>query len=296
MKKLVTFMFSLAVAQIGGAQDSSKAWHISVGLDIGITPVYVIKASDTSFNDALSLAPGISFSHKSGFAFGYSPKLVLGGATPGLYMHAVSVGLSQYDRSDFSYAATFSHYFFTGNSSVPYSPLTNELYTSFTYKKTWLRPGITAGAGFGTNTEVSPSTAVYDLGVSAGISHSFDWDAGGLSFSASPSIYLSAGTNDYFSFLTTTRYIGNSGKSVSIAKQGKAAAAAHKKSNGNSGAGTTTTQYKKLELTNVSFGLESSMELGNFTMRPELEIYVPVESAAGSGISSYWAIALTYKF
>ncbi len=291
MRKTFTiFIASLSFLSLK-AQDSSKAWQFAVGLDVGIAPTYKITGTDTGFSNSLSLGPSVSFSHKSGFAISYSPKIVLGGATPGLYMHAVSIGVSQYDKPAFSYAATYSHYFFTGNASVPYSPLTNEVNASFTYKKPWLRPGVSAGIGFGTNTAVSPSTSVYDIGLSAGVSHSFDWESGDVSFSAAPSISLNAGTNDYFSFLNITKYIGKGSKSANYVKKG----AGSNNGRGRSG-GTTSTQGKTFDLTNIELGMESSMEIGSFTMRPELSFYIPVGTAAGSGIGTYWQIAFQYKF
>lgn len=277
------------------AQDSTRAWHISAGVDFGIAPTYKIAGTDTSFSNTLSMAPSVSLGHKN-FTISYSPKFVLGGTNPGLYMHAISAGFSEYDKPDYSYAATYSHYFFTGNSSVPFSPLTNEIYTSFMYKKPWLRPNVSAGIGFGTNTAVSPSSSVYDIGVSAGVSHSFDWESGDISFSAVPSLSLNAGTNDYFSFLNTTKYIGKGSNSGKYYKKG----AGSGRRTGNSSSGTTTTTTpttgKTFDLTNFELGLESSMEIGSFTVRPSLSLYIPVGSAAGSGLSTYWQIAFQYRF
>ncbi len=289
MKKFYALFITLCSFFALKAQDSTQAWHFSVGVDVGIVPTYKITGTDTGFSNTLSFAPSISLTHKSGFAISYSPRFAMGGTTPGIYMHELSIGISQYDKPDFSYEAKYSHYFFTGNNSVPYSPLTNEIYTSFTYKKPWLRPGISAGIGFGTNTSVSPSSSVYDVGVSAGVSHSFDWEAGDVSFSWAPSVSLNAGTNDYFSFLNTTKYIGKSSNSSKYVKKGAG--------RGRSGTTTSTvTQGKTFDLTNIEFGFESSMEIGAFTMRPELSFYIPVGSAAGSGVGTYWQIAFQYKF
>jgi len=297
MNKTYLFLILLISSFSLSAQDSSQTWHFSVGLDMGVASTYKITGTDTGFSNSLSMSPSISISHKSGLAFSYSPRFVFGGATQGLYMHAVSVGISQYDKPAFSYAANFYHYFFTGNKSIPYSPLTNELYTSFMYKKPWLRPGISAGIGFGTNTSVSPSAFVYDMGISAGVSHSFDWDSGDVSFSAAPSLSLNAGTNDYFSFLNTTKYIGKGSNSGKYIKKGAGSNSGRGRSS-SSGTTTTTTatQGKTFDLTNIELGIESSMEIGAFTMRPELSFYLPVGSTAGSGISTYWQIAFQYKF
>ena len=278
------------------AQDSAHAWKLAVGLDLSTTSTYKITGIDTGFSNSLSMAPSVSINHKSGFSVNYSPKFILGGSTPGLYMHVLSAGISQYDKPDYSYAITFAHYFFTGNSSVPYSPLTNEIYGSYTYKKLWLKPGVSTGIGFGSNTAVTPSTSVYDIGVSAGVSHSFDWESGDISFSVAPSVSLNAGTNDYFSFLNSTKYIGKSSNSSKFVKKGPGSSNGRGSSGGSGTTASTTTQGKTFDLTNIEFGFESSLEIGSFTIRPTLSFYVPVGSSAGSGVSTYWQLAFQYQF
>jgi hypothetical protein len=289
MKKF-SFLLLLAVSLSAAAQDSTHKWSLTVGLDIGLAGVNKITGTDTSLVNALALAPSISLG-RSNFFIGYSPKFLMGGSNPGLYMHAISAGMSQYDKDAYSYAVTYSHYFFVGNKSIPYTPLTNEIYSSFTYKKPWLRPGITAGLGFGRDKSVSPAVNAYDIGLAAGVSHSFDWDIGDVSISAAPSVYLSAGTNDYFSYLSSTKYIGRSAKSGKYAKKGS------KKNSGGSGGATTAAQTTKktLDLSNIDLGVESSVDVGRFTMRSELNVYVPVGTNAGSGLSTYWQISLQYK-
>lgn len=284
------FLLLLAGSLSAAAQDSTHKWSLTAGLDIGLAGVNKITGTDTSLVNALALAPSISLG-RGNFSIGYSPKFVMGGSNPGLYMHAVSAGMSQYDKDAYSYAVTYSHYFFVGNKSIPYTPLTNEIYSSFTYKKPWLRPGITAGLGFGRDKSVSPAVNAYDIGLSAGVSHSFDWDIGDVSISAAPSVYLSAGTNDYFSYLSSTKYIGRSAKSGKYAKKGS------KRNSSGSGSTTTATQSatKTLDLSNIDLGVESSVDVGKFTMRSELNVYVPVGTAAGSGLSTYWQISLQYK-
>lgn len=276
------------------AQDSANRWHIAVGLDIGVISTYKITGTDTGFANTLSFGPNISLSHKN-LSFGYSPKFLAGGSNPGLYMHALSAGISEYDKPAYSYAVTYSHYFFTKNKSVPYTPLTNEISGSFMYKRPWLRPGVTAGIGFGTNTAVSPNTSVYDIGVSGGVSHSFDWESGPISYSFSPSVYVNAGTNDYFSYLSTTKYIGKGSNTSNYIKKG-AGSRNRGNGNGNGGNTTTATQGKTFEFTNLALGAESSLESGPFGLRLETDLYIPIGSSAGSGLSTYWLLALQYKF
>src|SRR4051812_41073001 len=118
MKQIYLFTLLLFSSTLSFSQDSTKAWHLSAGLDIGAISTYRVVGTDTSFANALSLGPSISLSHKSGFSVGYSPKFFTG-ANSGIYMHALSIGMSQYDKEAYSYAVTYSHYIFSGNKYIP---------------------------------------------------------------------------------------------------------------------------------------------------------------------------------
>jgi hypothetical protein len=236
----------------------------------------------------------------NGFSAIYSPKFVTGGSNSGIYMHAITAEYAQYDKPNVDFALAYTHLFFTGNSSVPYSPLNNEIYTAVKFKKMWIQPEIAAGLGFGNTKATSTITvgSAYDFGLSAGIGHSFEWDNGGISYNVSPSVLMNGGTNQYFSYLKISRYIGNNKKFGNFIKKG---VGAHR-GNGKKTVGGTSTSTsssvtgESFSISNVEVNLETSADIGSFTVRPTASLYVPVGTAAGSGISTFWQIALQYKF
>jgi hypothetical protein len=63
-------------------------------------------------------------------------------------MHEVTVGFDQYDKERFDFFAEYSHFFFTNNNIIPGTPITNELFSAITYKKSWIRPMFSIGLGF----------------------------------------------------------------------------------------------------------------------------------------------------
>ncbi len=309
MKQLFTLVLftSFFLARLS-AQDSSHTskWRLSAAINLVTVPTYNIAGTDTGFNNSLSIGPSISLGNSSGFAISYSPRFVMGGPSKGLYMHAVSVGFSRYDLPVFDYAITYGHYFFTGNSSIPYTPLNNEIYGELSYKKAWLRPYLATGIGFGKNTATSSASTVSDIGVSAGVNHSFDWDSnsGDVSFSMIPGIGLNAGTNDYFSFLNITRYIGHSSKSVSYVKSGGSSGGIGRGRGRSGGSGsstggtsTTTTSQPGFGITNIQLNLESSIDINNLSIRPTVSVYIPVGNAAsGNSTIAFWQLVFDYKF
>lgn len=304
MKKVFLLLFPMITALTSFSQDSTGGkWTLSLSMGLEPVPVYQITGTDTGFVNSFSVSPGFTIRHSSGFGLTYSPKLVMGGASPGIYMHALTAGIEQYDKEVFNYSFNYSHYFFTNTTGVPYSPINNEISGSVTYKKTWLRPSLAAGVGFGNNTETTPSSSAYDIGASFGLSHAFSWDTKPVSYSLTPSLALNGGTNQYFSLLSTTKYIGRSKKFTSLVSNSKAAAAAARSAGRRAGTGsttstttTTTVSGEKFSLSNLELGLESSVEMGSFTIRPEVNFYIPVGTYAGSGLSAYWGVSFVYSF
>lgn len=302
MKKVSLILVLMITAITSFSQDSTGGkWTLSVSMGFEPVPVYHISGTDTGFVNSFSVSPGFTIRHSSGFGLTYSPKLVMGGASPGIYMHALTVGIEQYDKEVFNYTFNYSHYFFTNTTGVPYSPISNEISGSVTYKKTWLRPSLAAGVGFGNNTETTPSSSAYDVGASVGVSHAFSWDSKPVSYSLSPSVAINGGTNQYFSLLSTTKYIGRSKKFTSLVTKSKAAAAVSRSVGRRTGTttattSTTTVSGEKFSLSNMELGLESSAEMGSFTMRPEANLYIPVGAFAGSGLSAYWGVSFVYNF
>ena len=307
MKKYI-FLLTLITLSFhnSNAQDSSRSakFHFIAGLNFMAVPTINIAGIDTTFVNSLSVAPALTLMY-NGFSAIYSPKFVMGGSGSGIYMHSVSVEYSQYDKPNIDFALEYTHMFFTNNSSVPYSPLNNDIYTAFTYKKPWLQPKFAAGLGFGNTKATSANTSgsAYDVGLSAGLGHLFQWDNEKVSYSLSPSILVNGGTNQYFSYLKISRYIGSNKKFGNFTKKGIGANRGNGTRNGRTNGGgtvvtsaTPTVAKESFTLSNVEGNLETSADIGAFTVRPTVSLYVPVGTAAGSGVTTFWQIAFQYKF
>lgn len=287
MKRVLFLVITMLSASSIFAQDDAKSWQPTIGITLSPVPVYNISGIDTSFVNTASMSPTFTIRNKNGFGISYSPKFILGGATPGIFAHVVSLGIEQYDKKIFDYALNYTHYFFTNNKSVPYSPLTNEIYASVNYKKPWLRPALAVDFGFGTNTETSPSSPASDFAVSARMRHELKWKKNNVDFSFIPALAINGGTDNYFSLLNITKYIGSSKNFSNIVKKSNAAARRNR---------TTTNTGSSFDLNNVELGFESSIEIRSFSIRPEASIYLPVSSSSGAGVCGFWQLCLEYNF
>lgn len=301
IKLLVTGLF-LCVYSLANAQENSKRWTPSVDLIFTSVPTYRNSGTDTTLKNSLSVAPAFSYRSPAGVGFLYSPRFVTGGSKPGIYMHLLSLGIEQYDKPNYSFVFDYNHLFFTNNTSIPTSPLTNEIYTSYTYKKAVLRPGISAGLGFGNLTEGNTTSLVSDFGLSAGVSHLFGSEKS--AFSIAPGIFLNAATDDYFSFMSVSKYLSQSSGYKNYVKKnsGKGSSNSNGRGNGgSSGSGSNTnttsnTTKANFGISNLELNFEGAYEKWPFAIRPMASIYFPVGVNTGSPIDGYWQINFSYSF
>jgi hypothetical protein len=261
------------------AQDSTKSKPISISLNFSGVPIVNISGIDTSYQNALSVSPAIGLRSKGGWGIAYSSAIVTSGNKQGIYMHSLSAGYEQYGEKSFDLAFNYTRYFFTNKTSIPYTPLNNEVYFSVSYSKSWLKPVLSTSIGFGKD---SANVSAHDIGLAGGISHDLSWEDNGI-FSlieVTPSLLLNAGTNGYFSFLQVSDYISHSHHFSKYAKKSG-------KRNG------TKTSF---ELSNVELNLETNFEIGSFSIHPSGSIVLPVDSGTDNSMYGYGEVSLQYHF
>ena len=290
MKKTISILLFIAVAFNCSAQDSTKKFYFSVGVGFTSVPTITITGVDTSYNNSLSIAPIIDLRNTNGLGISYSPKFVAGGSSAGIYAHQVTAGLQRYNKELFDVVADYSHYFFTGNKSVPTSPINNELYFSTTYKKPWVMPTLTVGYGFGTLKTAQTSKAVNDVNVSAGVSHVFQKELSDATFSLVPALKLNAGTNEYFSLLRSSRYISANKNYSKIVKRKKGSSS----SSSTVVVSNTQVTKKSFALSNAEAELQGSFEKGSFSVRPGVSVIFPFST--DNATSLIWQIEMRYSF
>lgn len=293
MKKLSVALILIIYTCSSKAQDTIKKWNYSIGVNLTSVPVVQISGTDTTFQNSLSVAPAFSIRNHSGIGIIYSPAFVTSGPNSGIYMHKITAGFEQYDKKKFDFVAEYSHFFFTNNTAIPATPISNEIVLGGTYKPSVIRPTLYADFGFGTDKTTSTSATVYDIAIAAGISHSFEWETGNIDLNATPSLLLNAGTNEYFSFLRVSKYLSHSKKFNTILKNSHAK---NNRRNGNNQTTSTVKSKQQLSINYLELNLESALESGSFSLRPSGSLFFPVSSSPGLSISGYWELTLGYEF
>jgi hypothetical protein len=290
MKNTFLLLISVFFCALLHAQKIQNKWTPTVGLSSDIIPTYNIVGTDTGYSNNFSIAPSFSIRNTAGWGINYSPKFLSGTSGPLIFMHVVTVGVEQYDRKTLDYTFNYNHYFFSGNKSVPYTPLSNEISGSLTWKKMWVNPIVEAGVGFGNDTSGGKNSLVNDIAVVLGAGHSFELYADqNLNMVFKPALLLNLGTNDYFSFLSISNYNGHGKNSLKFLKNG------HQNNSGGNG-NKNKSSGSPFSVSNIEARFEASAEWGNWTLRPDASLYLPVGKYAGTGVYGYWQIAVTYSF
>jgi hypothetical protein len=282
VKKIFLIVFFSAISIYSIGQKKENKWKLSAEVTLNPVPVYLMSGIDTSFKSTLSISPSLEIRSKKGFGLTYTPHMVTGTVDNGIYMHDITVGYEQYNRKTFNFSGDFSHYIFTGNSSVPASLITNEIYTVITYKNSWIKPMISFGMGFGWDSENETNNFLYDVTAATGISHSFLHEFKKSDFYFTPSVKINAGTNEYYSFMQSSKYISgskdfNSYVSKKIGKK------------------NDLSTKPELSISNLELAIRPSFEHGPFTISMGNSWYIPVKQTSAE-ITTFWYLKLNYEF
>jgi hypothetical protein len=295
MKNLTAILILFSSLQ-SLAQENSKSFFVQAGISASTTANYSINGTDTSLQSAFTLSPFFRVMHKSGLGLNYALNTLSTGGKQEVYMNIATAFYESYDKPvnlNFSY----THFFFSNNTNIPYTPISNELYGYVAYKKLWIAPAFITNIGFGQD-ENNVTQSVFNL--AAGVTHNFNFvSKAGNENDIAPSIFLNGGNNEFYSFLSSVHYItqntGSKGYLNSSAhSHGRAIGRGNSTSGSNSTTTTTETAPAKFTLNNIEVNLYSSFHFGNFELVPDGSIFIPV--VANSSIAAYWQLKLAYTF
>ena len=277
-------MLSFSQDENSNKHDKSSGKNSSLQINFSTVPTQSVSATDTTYANSFSIAPVVDLRSKSGWGISYSPAFVTSGAKTGIYMHTISGGYERYGKGKTDLAFSYNHFIATNKTSVPYTPISNEVFFYTRFTGSWIHPLLSASVGFGKDSSGGTNKAATELGIQAGVSHGFNWDEVGIfnSIELTPGLILNAGNNQYFSFLSASKYIAHSSH---LLKQIKATGKNKK----------TTNSLSQLQVSNLELTTEMSLEKGRFSLQPEGSVFIPVGSANHT-IYGYWQVGLHYRF
>ena len=113
------------------------------------------KAIETLQNsNQLVFNPSLAYYHKSGLGISFSGYLLSENHKTDFYQYSVSPFYNYAKGNVVEALLSYTHYFEKDIYSTNTSPVQNEIYGSFIFKKPWLKPGISAAYSSGTYHEI----------------------------------------------------------------------------------------------------------------------------------------------
>ena len=270
--------------------DSEKASSY-FSFDVGIGN-RIFNVRNNALNSKLTpvntviFSPSVVYHHKSGLYFIAGANLLNDNKKGfGFSQYSISPGYELPENDNIEFAFAYTHYFVDDNFSPYASPIQNDFYTSVSYKKIWINPGLALGYSTGIYGSVKRILRLYDSTLNKvksfsfipSISHEFKWQqilnkSDGILFT--PAIMMNIGQ--------TKTAIKHKTNAVNLAnflnKRGR----------------LPKLDVTKFEPESMGLSLDASYATGNFTIEPQayFDYYLP--STEDKRFSSYFTLTLRY--
>ncbi len=252
--------------------DSAQQSYFDVNFSIGSGYFFTNTNSTSTASDGNKIYYTLNtgYYHKSGFNVSGTVQLVPDNKGLSVYQYSISPAYDYSTNKKIGWGVSYTHFVNNKSSSYAASPIDNEFYAYFTWKKSWLNPTIAFDYGFGKSSEiqytkrrlpngtiitipVQVNTKAQDFSWLLSANHEFYWfnlftKSDGLSFN--PTLMLTSGTSTY-----GLNYQGVNGAGVNLARAQNR---------------QTTTETTKFQVQSLSMLLNASYEIGAFYFQPQI--------------------------
>jgi hypothetical protein len=270
------------------AKPSSTTMFVG-GIEISTVPS-INTATKDSNNTSAYTGFYLNYQHKSNFGLAVKAYVLPGGSNPGFYLTSISPYYANYSGTINPYIS-YTRYISHNNPAIPYSPIQNDIYAHIRIRTEIVDPIVGVDAGFG-NDEQNNNQSVSDFNAFAAISRIFVTGSAAHKkevFAIIPTLQLNAGTDRYFKFLRTTKYISQNRSPMQMGYgRGR---------NGGS-QGTMQEQYiiseeNNFRISNAEINLCMMYFIGNFSIEPSGSLYFPLRGSDRT-VYGYWQLNLNY--
>ncbi len=245
-----------------------------IGVGFGNNPAYGGKSTDPFRPITMKsfFSPNISYNHKSGlYASVYSYYLLNATQHPWFEMDLTG-GYDYTESHHFLTGISYTRYFFADSSDVPQTPINNELFGYFLYRKWWLEPGISLDLGWGRHKEQLANRSERtingsDFNMIFDLRHSFlfmDVLKKEDAILLMPVLSFTAGTANYYSNLKSFQYVS---RSKLIERRRK------KNGNNNTPVETSISDHTGFEPRAIDLGIRLSYMIGRLTIAPSYTVF-----------------------
>lgn len=210
---------------------------ISAGVGSGLFNFKNTASFDFDVKKKAIYVPEISYFHKSGLGITVTGYMLNELGKLHNYQYAVSPSYHYVNRKHFSTGISFTKYYTKDDLSFYTTPIQNELYSFFNYKKWWIEPGFAASYGWGSKTKfeqreievflkrlkssskkiinIQHDESIKDLSMLFSVRHTFEWYrifANHDLLTLTPIALISGGTQNFgfnTTFSSNSKFINN---------------------------------------------------------------------------------------
>ncbi|MEO6720536.1 MAG: hypothetical protein ABIN67_09215 [Ferruginibacter sp.] len=239
-------------------------------------------------------SPSLGYFHKSGFNIIAGANLLNDGKNFGVNQYSINPAFDLVGNKKFALGISYTHYFVKDKFSTFSSPIQNDFYGSFTYKKLWLRPGISFGYSTGEYKEVQYKDTIvnnvnrhrYDsmtnklnaFSMMVTASHQFAWynlfdKMDGMALT--PTLMANAGSAN-----TSTTHKTNAALILFLLRKGK----------------LPKLQSDKFAMQSVGLNLDINYTIGNLTIEPQLYMDYYLPTTESKRFSQVFTFNVGYAF
>ncbi|WP_298734029.1 hypothetical protein [uncultured Chitinophaga sp.] len=290
--------------------------EVLIGIGYGNNPAYGAKTADFERPIVMKnfFSPSIAYYHKSGLSGSFSGYYLFNAEQSPWFEWDLSFNYDYTKNRNFLTGISYTRYFFADSSDVPATPIKNELFAYFYYRKWWLQPGISLDLGWGSqtdrvvdywkigrkrrpnngSTETISTISGRDFNVILNLRHPFIFlDV--LKFDdallLTPSAGFILGTAHYYSNMKGFQYISRSPKIKDDIKKSKT----HPLDPLGEPASSESAARTGFEPRALDLTLNVSYTIGDVTLSPSFTIFKPLQGEDKS-FMSYFTARASYSF
>lgn len=258
--------------QLDSLLNSENKSEVVIGLGYGNNPAYGGKTTDPFRPVTMKpfLSPSVSYNHKSGFFASVYGYYLFNASRYPWFEVDLNAGYDYTKNRDLITGISYTRYFYRDSSDVPLTPIKNELFAYFLYRKWWLEPGVSLDMGWGRHQRTQQTVTGSDFNVITDLRHSFiymDLLKSNDAILIMPVLSLTSGTANYYSNLRSFQYVS---RSKLVQKRNK-----RRKNQGRPQPELEEIVSDKtgFQLRAVDVSLRTSYILGNFTVSPSYTLF-----------------------
>lgn len=276
--------------QLDSLLQKQQKSEVVVGVGYGNNPAYGSKVTNFELPIVLKtfVAPSLSYYHKSGIYAGVSAYYLFNSDHQPWFEWDLTAGYDYTKNKNFLTGISYTRYLFADSTDVPATPIRNEVFTYFYYRRWWLQPGVSLDYGWGKKVSEGmhkrETLRGNDFNTIVSVRHPFMF-SGVLSrmdvLMFTPSVNFTMGTANYYSNLKAFQYITRSPKLSKIVKH--------------PGKELNFEDHTEFAPRALDLTLNLSYFIGRLNLAPAFTVFKPF-TGVDQGIMSYFTARMAYSF